>query len=363
MSLGKAGAKAAAPKKTVATSAFNLFSASMDAEDEMEETRTKQGYHPRVPLNTFQSKTVDEELKKIQEEDPTAFQFDELLEDEDEKIREAKKKIQVEGLEQKKRVGLFVPDGGPQVNQQSRYIGNLEKAKEFRDMEKEIIEQRVINRDRKKDITKHGEKDAFVTSAYKKRLEERDEFLRGQRAKEIRDEERDATKMEHGLGFAALHRTLLDTVDKPRIKKGDDDQTASASSPTKREIKEEIKKETESSSRRSSHNTVPATRKRSRSRSHSRRPPTTEEKKVTEMAKKERSRSRSRSLAAQARAARVAANKEEALEKEKERQRTLEEQKKKDQEKREREDQAKLARESRASSAKERYLARKKQQD
>merc|ERR1712112_4825 len=155
----------------------------------------------------------------------------------------------IEGLEQKKRVGLFVPSGGPLKVQSSQYISQLERRKEFRDMEKEIIEQRVINRDRKKEKDAHEDKEVFVTSAYKDRLKEREEFQRELALKEKIDDARDASKMEHGFGFAALHRNMLEEGLRKPVGDGvpaSDDTGASSSSVNLKEesaVKSDIKEE------------------------------------------------------------------------------------------------------------------------
>lgn len=215
MKLG-AGAPAAAAKKPEpkkAPAGLSIFAESMEEEENVEKERIKQGFHPRVKISSGTSKQLEEQMDTIAKEDPTAFQFDELLaEDEDACLAKAKSKVQTEGLDQKKRVGLFIPTGGPNDGKKSQYIQKLEKVREFREMEKEIVEQKVINRERKKEKNLYGEKDVFVTSAYKERLKERDSFLKAQKAKDEEDEARDAGKMEHGMGFAAFHRTLLDSA-------------------------------------------------------------------------------------------------------------------------------------------------------
>merc|ERR1712114_3913 len=186
----------------------------------------------------------------LQKEDPSVFQFDELIEG------DGRKRESIEGLEQKKRVGLFVPSGGPLKVQSSQFLRlsplfarEILRRKEFRDMEKEIIEQRVINRDRKKEKDAHEDKEVFVTSAYKDRLKEREEFQRELALKEKIDDARDASKMEHGFGFAALHRNMLEEGLRKPVGDGvpaSDDTGASSSSANLKEesaVKSDIKEE------------------------------------------------------------------------------------------------------------------------
>jgi len=231
-----AAQKSNAPKKC----SLNIFTQSMRNEVDVEASRIKQGLHPRVQVNLTTSRRVTEDMEALQKEDPSVFQFDELIED------DGRKRESIEGLEQKKRVGLFVPSGGPLKVPSSQYISQLERRKEFRDMEKEIIEQRVINRDRKKEKDAHEDKEVFVTSAYKDRLKEREEFLRELASKEKIDDARDASKMEHGFGFAALHRNMLEEgLRKPVVPVSDDTGASSSSANLKEEsaVKSDIKEE------------------------------------------------------------------------------------------------------------------------
>jgi len=232
-----AAQKSNVPKKC----SLNIFTQSMQNEVDVEASRIKQGLHPRVQVNLTTSRRVTEDMEALQKEDPSVFQFDELIED------DGRKRESIEGLEQKKRVGLFVPSGGPLKVPSSQYISQLERRKEFRDMEKEIIEQRVINRDRKKEKDAHEDKEVFVTSAYKDRLKEREEFLRELASKEKIDDARDASKMEHGFGFAALHRNMLEEgLRKPVGVPVSDDTGASSSSANLKEesaVKSDIKEE------------------------------------------------------------------------------------------------------------------------
>jgi len=234
-----AAQKSNAPKKC----GLNIFTQSMQNEVDVEASRIKQGLHPRVQVNLTTSRRVTEDMEALQKEDPSVFQFDELIEG------DGRKRESIEGLEQKKRVGLFVPSGGPLKVQSSQYISQLERRKEFRDMEKEIIEQRVINRDRKKEKDAHEDKEVFVTSAYKDRLKEREEFQRELALKEKIDDARDASKMEHGFGFAALHRNMLEEGLRKPVGDGvpaSDDTGASSSSANLKEesaVKSDIKEE------------------------------------------------------------------------------------------------------------------------
>eukprot|EP00397_Hematodinium_sp_SG-2012_P034880 GEMP01037453.1.p1 GENE.GEMP01037453.1~~GEMP01037453.1.p1 ORF type:complete len:352 (+),score=116.26 GEMP01037453.1:56-1111(+) len=344
MKLGTAAQKKPEPKKPHA--AMNLFAQSMQDEDAVEAARIKQGFHPRVQINQSTSRRVREDMDALMKEDPNVFQFDELLEDDPALSSKARQAGPTEGLEQKKRVGLFIPDGGPQTSE-SQYVSRLEKMKEFRDMEKEIIDQRVINRERKKDQNQHGDKEVFVTSAYKDRLKEREKFQKDMALKEKMDEARDASKMEHGLGFVALHRTLLDSGR---------DATKKTENPTT-EAKHEVKAEMEEDRARSSssrHNDDDV--KRQIDESTPRRPKQEEGERRPKREEGERSPKREEEGERKPKREEPAAIDEEPTQKKIKVVCNEERQK----EERQREETAKKEREDKAQSARERYLARKK---
>ena len=56
---------------------------------------------------------------------------------------------------------------------QSKYIASLKQVAERRKLEQEIIYERMVQRDMEKEGEKCEEKDTFLTSAYRKKLQER----------------------------------------------------------------------------------------------------------------------------------------------------------------------------------------------
>lgn len=56
---------------------------------------------------------------------------------------------------------------------QSKYIGNLKKVADRRKLEQDIIYERKVQREMEQEGTEYGEKDTFLTSAYRQKLEER----------------------------------------------------------------------------------------------------------------------------------------------------------------------------------------------
>ncbi|KAJ6815711.1 nuclear speckle splicing regulatory protein 1-like [Iris pallida] len=117
---------------------------------------------------------VEEQHKKALEEDPSVFDYDGVYDDMKEQI--ARPKIQ------------------DRAERKSKYIETLmQKAKE-REREHEIIYERKQIKERNKDDHLFVDKEKFVTSAYKKKLAEREQWLEEERLRQLREEKEDVTK-------------------------------------------------------------------------------------------------------------------------------------------------------------------------
>jgi len=93
---------------------------------------------------------------------------------------------------------------------ESRYIQNLlQKAKE-RKVEREIIFERKIARDQEQEEKNHEYmgKDKFVTKAYKKKLEEREDWIRQEDLRKRKEEEEDVTKKDAGSAMIGFYGNL-----------------------------------------------------------------------------------------------------------------------------------------------------------
>nr|XP_043610231.1 nuclear speckle splicing regulatory protein 1-like [Erigeron canadensis] len=119
-------------------------------------------------------KDVEEQHKKALEEDPSVFDYDGVY---DEMKEKAVRPVAQDRQERK-----------------PRYIQALiDKAKE-REREHEIIYERKLVKERTKDDHLFGDKDKFVTSAYKRKLAEQAKWLEEERLRQLREEKEDVTK-------------------------------------------------------------------------------------------------------------------------------------------------------------------------
>lgn len=93
---------------------------------------------------------------------------------------------------------------------ESRYIQNLlQKAKE-RQYEREIILERKIAREQAQE-EKNNEymgKEKFVTQSYKKKLQEREDWIRTEESRQKQEEEEDVTKKDAGTAMMGFYGNL-----------------------------------------------------------------------------------------------------------------------------------------------------------
>ncbi|KAL5649858.1 hypothetical protein ACJX0J_040667, partial [Zea mays] len=114
---------------------------------------------------------VEEQQKKAMEEDPSVYAYDELYDEMKEK--EARPKMQ------------------DKVVRESKYIAQLKEKAELRKREQDIIYERKLQKERSKEDHLFGDKDKFVTSAYRKKLEEQQKWLEEERVRQLREEKED----------------------------------------------------------------------------------------------------------------------------------------------------------------------------
>uniref|UniRef100_J3LY50 Nuclear speckle splicing regulatory protein 1 N-terminal domain-containing protein n=2 Tax=Oryza brachyantha TaxID=4533 RepID=J3LY50_ORYBR len=108
------------------------------------------------------------------EEDPSVFAYDEVYDEMKEKA--ARPKMQ------------------DRVVRESKYIAALKEKAEQRKREQDIIYERKLQKERSKEDHLYGDKDKFVTSAYRKKLEEERKWLEEEKQRQLQEEKEDVTK-------------------------------------------------------------------------------------------------------------------------------------------------------------------------
>uniref|UniRef100_A0A6M2CSM3 Putative nuclear speckle splicing regulatory protein 1 n=1 Tax=Rhipicephalus microplus TaxID=6941 RepID=A0A6M2CSM3_RHIMP len=125
-------------------------------------------------------------LRKAMEEDPSVFEYDEVYDDLKKNKEEKKQEV--------------TKDRKP------RYIEQLLKSAELRKREVDRRTQRKIQKERETEGEAFGDKEAYVTSAYKRKMQEMQEEEEREMRREQMDQMMDVTKQKDLSGF---YRHLL----------------------------------------------------------------------------------------------------------------------------------------------------------
>lgn len=193
------------PKEKVQpTKASSIFQESLDHDERMGHEFSK----AKLPdLMKTHSKLVERQAAKLLQEDPTVFSYDEVYEEEC--SAPLSQNLHTDALEQKKRVGLVLrsaPEKG-----QSRYLTKIIAATDNRKVEQQIIEDKLLKKKREEEGNMFGDKEEFLTAAYKEELKKRNQFEEDMKNKDQVDEANDAMRKQQGLGFADFNRNLLNS--------------------------------------------------------------------------------------------------------------------------------------------------------
>jgi len=151
--------------------ATNVFGDDSDSENEVKNKPIQTNNRTKA-----QQRSAKLVIDKALEEDSTVFQYDEVYDD-----MEKKK----ENLDERKK----------KVDKKPRYIQNLLIQAEKRKIEYERRNERLIQKEREAEGDEFRDKEAFVTSSYKKKLEEMkkmdEEDMKLSMIEDINDKQRD----------------------------------------------------------------------------------------------------------------------------------------------------------------------------
>eukprot|EP01083_Nonionella_stella_P009814 28101_1 len=102
----------------------------------------------------------------------------------------------------------------PPAERKSRYIQNLLVASKNRDHEREIILERKIAREQAAEEMHHEyrDKDQFVTKSYKRKLEERQQWIDEDKVKSAKDEHNDVRKKVAGTAMMGLDWSKMENT-------------------------------------------------------------------------------------------------------------------------------------------------------
>lgn len=170
------------PKKLTARSAPAPAFRFIDGDDEdgVESDIARQANKKRSV------REVEQQYQKALEEDPTAFDYDGVYEE--------MKGNQVRSIHEDR------------AKREPKYIGKLlQKAKE-RSREQDIVYERQLAKEREKEDHLYGDKEKFVTGAYKRKLQEQAKWLEEERRRELEEQKHEVTNKSDMSDF---YRNLL----------------------------------------------------------------------------------------------------------------------------------------------------------
>ncbi|XP_061875717.1 nuclear speckle splicing regulatory protein 1-like isoform X2 [Colius striatus] len=171
------------PQKNLVSTKLSVFADDSDDEPSVGESLQKEA------LKKQAMKQTKLEIQKALEEDATVYEYDSIYDEMQQQKKESNARI-LSGKDDKK----------------PRYIQNLLKAAEIRKKEQEKRMERKIQKEREMEGGEFDHKEAFVTSAYKKKLQERAEEEEREKREAALEAYLDVTKQKDLSGF---YRHLL----------------------------------------------------------------------------------------------------------------------------------------------------------
>ncbi|NXI49056.1 NSRP1 protein, partial [Chloroceryle aenea] len=170
-------------QKNVVSKKLSVFADDSDDEPSVGESLQKEA------LKKQAMKQTKLEIQKALEEDATVYEYDSIYDEMQQKKKE-------------RNAGVL---SGTDDNK-PRFIHNIIKAAEIRKKEQEKRMERKIQKEREMEGDEFAHKEAFVTSAYKKKLQERAEEEERERRQAALEAYMDVTKQKDLSGF---YRHLL----------------------------------------------------------------------------------------------------------------------------------------------------------
>ncbi|CEM24009.1 unnamed protein product [Vitrella brassicaformis CCMP3155] len=211
-----------------------LFAQSMEDEAADDEQGRRGQFRRMVQTQAGRQKRHEEEHQKMLEVDPTIFSYDDIYDNISSQQR-AEADKQLKRQQQEERAAEEAA-GKKKAKPKSRYIESLQRVSQRRQMEQEIIEERNLKREQERDAELYADKDKFITSAYKKKLEERRQLERELAMQDARDTHNEVTKKENLTDFHShllKHNLASRHVQPPPAKPATDDTPPAA--PVERE--------------------------------------------------------------------------------------------------------------------------------
>ena len=193
-------AKASSSKNKKKPKLVNLFANDESSDEENDDNRNgtmseaeraKKRHNEEIKRQQEAAQAKgDAEAKEIYEkalkEDPNVFAYDDALTD----------------IEKGREATLREKDG-EKIERKSRYIAQLKEAADFRKREQDVTYERRLMKERENEDELYGDKEKFITSAYRKKLEEDEKWKKEELEREQREKEREVQGKSDMTSFYA----------------------------------------------------------------------------------------------------------------------------------------------------------------
>jgi coiled-coil domain-containing protein 55 len=193
-------AKASSSKNKKKPKLVNLFANDESSDEENDDNRNgtmseaeraKKRHNEEIKRQQEAAQAKgDAEAKEIYEkalkEDPNVFAYDDALTD-----------------IQKGREATLREKDGEKIERKSRYIAQLKEAADFRKREQDVTYERRLMKERENEDELYGDKEKFITSAYRKKLEEDEKWKKEELEREQREKEREVQGKSDMTSFYA----------------------------------------------------------------------------------------------------------------------------------------------------------------
>eukprot|EP00039_Didymoeca_costata_P018255 m.332763 g.332763 ORF g.332763 m.332763 type:complete len:308 (+) comp17003_c0_seq1:130-1053(+) len=226
------------PKKKAFAAAASAFGGESSSEDENEVIPTGRAGVNHAMLREAQSnkgrKRTQDQWQKAVDEDETVFQYDEVYD-------------QISSNRMGALGGQREADKKNKPKRKAKYIYQLIENTKKKKLEDELREERQAQREREKEGAEFGDKEKFVTSAYKKRLIELKKAAEEEKRKEALEAANDVRKRGD---LSDLYRNIMNNNLAETEKKDEDEPENKGDIKLTSEVRDEKKRKEEERRRR-----------------------------------------------------------------------------------------------------------------
>ncbi|KAI8319357.1 hypothetical protein GQ54DRAFT_40398 [Martensiomyces pterosporus] len=172
--------------------------------DDAPDEGTKAAHDPKVFSGGLQSRASERLASDLEATDPSVYAYDEVYDD----IKDARGRIK-----QARKTSDLKP----------RYMEKLLETAKQRQVQQEMVREKITEKQREKEGSMYEDKETFVTSGYKEQKEERRRLVEEEERREMQEEEemqrRGARAKSGGLAATGFYKGFLDQMDRDDVSK------------------------------------------------------------------------------------------------------------------------------------------------